>query len=411
MRYLFLFLLAAFLLSGTQAEAQVSKEERIAELQQQIRELQAKLDQLLAERDQARGAFEERMELGSRGEDVRELQRFLNRSEDTRVAQRGPGSAGNETEVFGYATRNALIRFQEKYREDVLDPWGFSQGTGIAGPTTLGKLNELLAEEAGFSFSSLSPLQSETIVIRTEREGELTAEFAGRESDFFSVEGGQRAIMGVWVKQDPGVYPILIQDKERVVLRSFVHVRERSFPVTVLRTTPELEEKGFTPERIEENVRSEQETLRLAGIIGTYRKEARFSEPFTDPLDEMRNVGSYGNIRRQGEVSLQHLGVDLDARVGDPVYAVNEGLVRFVGTPANYGKTVAVDHGLGVYSVYLHLDEILVEEGEQVARGQEIAKAGNTGYSLAPHLHFSMRASGVSVDPLLFLESVNRYLK
>jgi murein DD-endopeptidase MepM/ murein hydrolase activator NlpD len=177
-----------------------------------------------------------------------------------------------------------------------------------------------------------------------------------------------------------------------------------------LATTPELESQGFTPEQIQENIVSEQETVRMSTLIGTYNSNVYFGDKFADPLDEMKNVGAYGNIRQSGNVSLQHLGVDLAAHIGTPVYAINEGIVRFVGSPVNYGKTLVVEHGLGIYSVYLHLDAFLVNEGDQVERKQIIAHAGNTGYSLAPHLHFSIRVNGVSVDPLLFLEAVNKFL-
>ena len=61
------------------------------------------------------------------------------------VAHTGPGSAGNETDYFGPATRAALIRFQDTYRADILTPVGLAQGTGYFGPSTMAKVNALLA--------------------------------------------------------------------------------------------------------------------------------------------------------------------------------------------------------------------------------------------------------------------------
>lgn len=81
--------------------------------------------------------------LGLRGEDVRELQRFLN-SQGFVLAKTGPGSPGNETTYFGPLTYNAVIRFQEKYALEVLAPWGLTKGTGYVGKTTRAKINKIL---------------------------------------------------------------------------------------------------------------------------------------------------------------------------------------------------------------------------------------------------------------------------
>ncbi|OHA29600.1 MAG: hypothetical protein A3G52_00705 [Candidatus Taylorbacteria bacterium RIFCSPLOWO2_12_FULL_43_20] len=81
--------------------------------------------------------------LGSRGEDVRNLQKFLN-SQGFTVSNQGVGSKGNETDYYGPATHSALIRFQNYYRDDILTPVGLTQGTGYFGPSTRGKVKALL---------------------------------------------------------------------------------------------------------------------------------------------------------------------------------------------------------------------------------------------------------------------------
>ena len=82
--------------------------------------------------------------LGTRGEDVRTLQKILNSDTDTRVAVSGIGSAGNETNYFGPATKSALIKFQEKYKKEVLFPIGLSSGTGFFGERTRDKVMSIL---------------------------------------------------------------------------------------------------------------------------------------------------------------------------------------------------------------------------------------------------------------------------
>jgi len=119
-------------------------------------------------------------------------------------------------------------------------------------------------------------------------------------------------------------------------------------------------------------------------------------------------VGAFGNIRKSGEISLQHLGVDLEANIDTPVYAINDGTVRLSQELTNYGKTIIIDHGMGIFSLYLHLDEFKVFERKAVKKGEIIALSGNTGYSIAPHLHLGVKISGSSVDPLRFIETTEK---
>jgi len=89
--------------------------------------------------------FERGLEVGMSGIDVKWLQVLLNNDSDTRIASSGPGSPGNETSYFGSLTKKAVIKFQEKYSQDVLAPWGFNSGTGFIGRTTREKLNLILS--------------------------------------------------------------------------------------------------------------------------------------------------------------------------------------------------------------------------------------------------------------------------
>lgn len=86
--------------------------------------------------------FSRTLSLGMRGDDVRALQIFLNGDPLTRISEAGAGSPGKETNYFGVSTKRALIKFQEKYRDEVLVPAGLSGGTGIMGPRTRQKINE-----------------------------------------------------------------------------------------------------------------------------------------------------------------------------------------------------------------------------------------------------------------------------
>lgn len=81
------------------------------------------------------------LRFGMHGEEVTMLQKFLNTDTETQVSETGPGSLGSETNYFGPATKRALIKFQEKYRGEILTPLGLMSGTGILGVKTLEKIN------------------------------------------------------------------------------------------------------------------------------------------------------------------------------------------------------------------------------------------------------------------------------
>ena len=76
-----------------------------------------------------------------------------------------------------------------------------------------------------------------------------------------------------------------------------------------------------------------------------------------------------------------------------PIYSINDGVVAFAESLITYGNTIIVDHGLGIYSLYLHMDSFSVEVGDEVDRGDKIGFSGSSGYSILPHLHFSLKLS------------------
>lgn len=106
--------------------------------------------------------------------------------------------------------------------------------------------------------------------------------------------------------------------------------------------------------------------------------------PRQDPID--------GHLTRHG-------GVDLAAAEGAEVHSVAAGVVRRAGARGGYGEAVEIDHGGGLTTLYAHASGLLVEEGQRVAAGQPIARAGQTGRATGPHLHFEVRVSGTAVDP------------
>jgi murein DD-endopeptidase MepM/ murein hydrolase activator NlpD len=97
-----------------------------------------------------------------------------------------------------------------------------------------------------------------------------------------------------------------------------------------------------------------------------------------------------------------HLGIDISANEGDPVYAASSGVVTMAAQGWNYGygNVIQIDHGNGYVSVYAHLSQINVSVCQPVGQGTLIGLAGNTGNSFGAHLHFEIRISGTNINPL-----------
>ena len=111
---------------------------------------------------------------------------------------------------------------------------------------------------------------------------------------------------------------------------------------------------------------------------------------------------SYGmRINPFQKVLRSHQGVDYAIPEGSRVFATADGTVKEVSLRnSTSGQTVVIDHGGGYETLYSHLGKINVRRGQQVRRGDIIALSGNSGLSLAPHLHYEVRCNGMRVDPI-----------
>jgi len=103
-----------------------------------------------------------------------------------------------------------------------------------------------------------------------------------------------------------------------------------------------------------------------------------------------------------------HHGVDLAAPEGTEIRAAMDGQIRAAGDRSGYGLAVEIDHGGGLATLYGHASELLVRDGEQVTRGQPIARVGRTGRATGPHLHLEVRQAGRPVEPTRALRTYGR---
>jgi murein DD-endopeptidase MepM/ murein hydrolase activator NlpD len=142
------------------------------------------------------------------------------------------------------------------------------------------------------------------------------------------------------------------------------------------------------------------ERAALKAALADGAPERLWRGPFRTPVEGGRPTGGFG-LRRvlNGQPRSPHTGYDWAAPVGTPVLAVNAGRVALVAEHFFAGRNVVLDHGLGLFTFYYHLDETRVGAGEPVAAGQIIGAVGATGRVTVPHLHFAVVLGGARVDP------------
>ena len=116
-------------------------------------------------------------------------------------------------------------------------------------------------------------------------------------------------------------------------------------------------------------------------------------------------TGRFGTKRFYNEkVGKPHNGLDIGAEKGTKIMAPSGGKIILTGHYYYNGKFILLDHGMGLKSIFIHLDEVLVKKGQLVSKGELIGKIGNTGKSSGPHLHWSLMLNKTYVDPEYFLD-------
>ncbi len=147
------------------------------------------------------------------------------------------------------------------------------------------------------------------------------------------------------------------------------------------------------------------QSLFIPGATAIREVPTRTSTQFDWPIADGRILSGYG-VLRGGH---RHKGIDIRGKLGQPVRAARKGRIVYSGsTLRGYGKTVIIDHGDDLQSLYAHNSTLLVTEGQRVARGQVIARVGRTGNAPTEHFHFEIRRHDVAVDPLQHLRGTMR---
>ena len=214
------------------------------------------------------------------------------------------------------------------------------------------------------------------------------------------------ALAGVSFATAPGTYPLELTGE---TLRTQSPLRfTRTF--TVFRANypkikvPLAVEKKFTEPSPEQQTQIAESVKVKQDYLGRVTADREWNGNFAAPVDASTS-DVYGSQRIfNGVAQREHQGLDYRVPAGTPVAAMNDGTILLARFLYFEGNCVVIDHGQGLLTLYFHLSEIKVKEGDPVKRGRQIGLSGATGRATGPHLHVAVRWQGTYLDPARLLE-------
>ena len=245
----------------------------------------------------------------------------------------------------------------------------------------------------------------ELIRVNASNASSLDGEWLGRKMEFFRGSDGRAwfALAGVDVEAPvgPSTLEITIRDGKGAhsALSRTVEIHAAHYKTGALTVAPKFVSPG--PEELKQ-IEADQQIKKT--VFGTSAAEPLWSASFRAPVSA-EPTDSFGTRRTfNGKLASIHKGMDFRAVTGTRVRAGNSGVV-VLAQPLYYeGGCVVIDHGLGLYTISMHLSRIDVTEGQRVATGDQLGLSGATGRVTGAHLHWAVRWQGAYLDPAKLLK-------
>lgn len=242
--------------------------------------------------------------------------------------------------------------------------------------------------------------QSATLTLPGYNASSATAICDGRRYPLVLQDGSYWGVIAAAGDAQPGIHAITVELSNAngdvmADLATQVTVVDMGYPVENIDLPPDVD-ASLDPALVQ------QEDDARTAVFSQFTAQKLWLGQFIWPVQPVVVSSPYG-IRRSyngGPVSSFHGGIDLAVDEGVPVVAANSGRVAWVGTGPDYGNTVLIDHGDGVFSGYSHLSAVAVQAGQMVNKGDLVGNVGSTGMATGPHLHWEIDIRGVPVDPM-----------
>ncbi|MBQ2843131.1 MAG: M23 family metallopeptidase [Alistipes sp.] len=255
-----------------------------------------------------------------------------------------------------------------------------------------------------------------SIFVDTPMEYELKHRADRMKSEYEALEGRYDTLMLVLEnlsERDRGVFRSLFESDPYNFDTAYAEERDATYEAMFSRSTRrlkrDLRDRTTALEKRMEELNESYRTLHEAiERRGTESHNIPSIQPVINPELSLLTT-SYGmRIHPFYKTLTSHQGVDYAIPEGSRVFATADGKVKEVRRSSTQGQTVIIDHGNGYETSYSHLQRISVVRNQQVRRGDIIALSGDTGLSLAPHLHYEVRLNGMRVDPIhYFFQELN----
>ena len=198
---------------------------------------------------------------------------------------------------------------------------------------------------------------------------------------------------------------IKIKFPDSNVIKKKLYVKKRNYIIQRIDGLPQKQVKPG-PKDIEK-IRSDNKKITNIRRLDTADTSfiSGFQWPAIGPIS-----GVFGSQRiLNGIAKSPHNGVDVAAPKGSPVTAASDGTIVLVQNDMFYtGKTIMINHGHGLSSIYVHMDKILIKKGQKISKGQKIGTIGSTGRATGPHLHWGISLFDVHLDPSLLVGKMPR---
>ena len=260
-----------------------------------------------------------------------------------------------------------------------------------------------LASSGGFKLevlpSEINPGDAFVVKITGVNTSRLPAAFLNDNALYFGTcgKGCFIAVGAVEIETKPGLHTIkvIVDDEEK---KANLSVKRASFPEISLMLP---EEKVFlSPENLKRVDMEEEKLKSIWPMVSDKLWDGSFSTPLENSVST-----AFGTKRIINEKKISvHRGLDITGQEGEDVKAANRGRVVLTEELFFGGNTVIIDHGYGIYTIYMHLSKFNVKVDNIVSKGEVIGFVGSSGRTSGPHLHFGVKISNISANPISLLQ-------
>ena len=194
-------------------------------------------------------------------------------------------------------------------------------------------------------------------------------------------------------------FDIIISEGDQKIVKK---IQKRKYNIQKIEGLPK--KKVTPPEEFYARIKKENKLIAIAREVNS--DLPFFKEKFIVPLDDAIITGVYGSQRiLNGIPKWPHYGLDFAQKKGTPIKAMNNGIVTLAEKDLFYtGATLIFDHGHGISTLYMHLDEIFVNKGDLIKKGDIVGTVGSSGRSTGPHLDIRLNWFGTRLDPATILD-------